>query len=340
MKIFRKCLALVLVTLSLLVPVSSMAAEPPLTKFSILGDSIASGYGLANIEDSYGVIISREKSYSLTNNAVPGDTTTDLLKVIRNNSSARKSVTDADVIAISIGGNDLIQLLFNADTSTLIDIMLNGVNSMAVTEATKMVTSNLDAICTEIRRLNPDAPVIFQTIYNPLYANKEYSSYASYAEMFVPVMMGIMDNMCKKYQSVFTADVYTAFDNYYKANNSYDLIQPDGIHPSVKGHKLIADVLISKINELEKAGLISTAPEFYYLLGDADGNNKISVSDATTIQKILAGILKVTNENATLLLDATEDSNVNIKDATAIQKHLADLDTNPNIGIYLPFYGN
>lgn len=341
MKVFRKCLALVLVMLSLLVPISSMAAaELPHTRFAVLGDSIASGYGLENIHDSYASLISAEKSYYLTNDAVPGHKTNDLLNVICNSKDARESVTNADVIAISIGGNDLIGLFANADTATILDIMLNGVNAKVVDEFVNKVTRNLDSACTEIRSLNPDAPIILQTIYNPLYANKEYGAYASSAEMFVPVMMEILDGMCRKYENVFTADVYTAFDNYYEENKSYDLIQSDGIHPSVKGHKLIAEVLTNKINELEKAGLISTAPTFYYLLGDADSNGKITISDATTIQKVVAGILTYTNGTTTLLLDATEDSSVNIKDATAIQKHLADLDTNPNIGTYLPYYGN
>lgn len=341
MKKFKKCLALLLVALSLLLPMSSVAStEIPHVRFAVLGDSIASGYGLNNLHDCYASIISAEKSYYLTNDAVPGHTTQNLLNVLCNSENAKESVRNADVIAISIGGNDMIQLLANSkdNMSIMMDIYLNGVNAAVVKEAQEQLIFNLDGICTEIRSLNADAPIIFQTIYNPLYANEQYSTFASFAEMFVPLMEDAMNGLCKKHENVFVADVYTAFDNYYKENGKYDIIQPDGIHPSEKGHQLIAQVLTNKINELEEAGLVPAPALFYYLLGDADGNKKITVSDATTIQKVIAGILSYAGDTAKLLLDATQDSSVNVKDATAIQKHLADLEANPNIGTYLPFY--
>ncbi|MBQ2943761.1 MAG: starch-binding protein [Ruminococcus sp.] len=62
------------------------------------------------------------------------------------------------------------------------------------------------------------------------------------------------------------------------------------------------------------------------ILGDADLDNKISVKDATTIQKAVAELLTL-SEDANKAADADGSGNVNVKDATAIQKHIADLPT-------------
>lgn len=317
---------------------ATSAQEIPGINFVVLGDSIASGYGLKNTLDCYSSSIAAQKKYHLFNDAVPGHTTDDLLWVVCFNSIAREDIEKADIISVSICGNDLIQFLSNADTATLMDILFNGVNAKAVKEAADTVLFNLESICTEIRLLNPTAPIIFQTQYNPLYANEQYSTYASMAENLVPVFDEIFTSLCNDYSNIYVADVHDAFDTYYKETGSYDVIQADGIHPSEKGHTLIAKVILEKIDELEKSGLVPVAPTFYYLLGDVNGDKKITVSDATAIQKIVAGLLTFQGDIAKLCLDADQNDSVNIKDATIIQKHIAGLDANENIGTYLPFY--
>ena len=60
------------------------------------------------------------------------------------------------------------------------------------------------------------------------------------------------------------------------------------------------------------------------VLGDANGDGKLNIKDATIIQKHLAKII-VLDDNSIKLSDFNSDSKVDIKDATAIQKHLAGI---------------
>ena len=60
------------------------------------------------------------------------------------------------------------------------------------------------------------------------------------------------------------------------------------------------------------------------LYGDADGDGKVSVKDATAIQKDIAAIAALSAEGKTLA-DVDGDNKVTIKDATCIQKYLASL---------------
>lgn len=77
----------------------------------------------------------------------------------------------------------------------------------------------------------------------------------------------------------------------------------------------------------------TTIPHTYtcYIVGDADGNEKINIKDATIIQKHLAKIVTL-DSSALLAADGNEDLKVNIKDATEIQKYLANIPVGSNIG--------
>ena len=67
------------------------------------------------------------------------------------------------------------------------------------------------------------------------------------------------------------------------------------------------------------------------LYGDANGDNIISIKDATAIQKHVADIEHIKADRLGLS-DVNGDNSVNIKDATAIQKYLAQLAHNSKTG--------
>lgn len=70
--------------------------------------------------------------------------------------------------------------------------------------------------------------------------------------------------------------------------------------------------------------------EFIGIIGDANVDGKVSIKDATLIQKHIANIDTGMELNFDIT-DCTKDGKVNIKDATLIQKFLAKLDTE-NVG--------
>lgn len=74
---------------------------------------------------------------------------------------------------------------------------------------------------------------------------------------------------------------------------------------------------------------ISPPLPVYGKLGDADGNGKVDIKDATAIQKALAGIRVVCYGDRA---DVDDSGEMNIKDATAIQKYLASIETGYPIG--------
>ena len=91
----------------------------------------------------------------------------------------------------------------------------------------------------------------------------------------------------------------------------------------------------SEDTQVTSASYIATHPteiieEVAGIIGDANEDSKISIKDATVIQKFIAN-MAVGFEVNTDIADANRDAKVNIKDATLIQKYLAKYETE-NVG--------
>ena len=77
---------------------------------------------------------------------------------------------------------------------------------------------------------------------------------------------------------------------------------------------------------LLRIGMLASEMPYVYLIGDADYDYKITVKDATMIQKLLAGIKDYKDVVCVSRPeDKDRDGRVTIKDATAIQKQITGL---------------
>lgn len=89
-------------------PVSAAESAPSIV---VLGDSIAAGYGLSSSEKNYGQILGDYygDASKVSNFAVSGSTSQEWAEKLDSPSAELSSaLTDADVVVISVGGNDII----------------------------------------------------------------------------------------------------------------------------------------------------------------------------------------------------------------------------------------
>ena len=165
----------------------------------ILGDSISSGYGLEEDEYNYGEILGEYLDYDTQNFAVSGLTTAGLIEKLTDE-NVKKAVSDADLIVISIGGNDFIgtaRETFTEKYGEIVDITdLNAIFTMFKSDVMKALSTlsslyttkfpqacdtaiaNIEQISSTIYSLNPDAEVVFQNIYDPFQIDTEkYEKY-------------------------------------------------------------------------------------------------------------------------------------------------------------------
>ena len=157
--VFSVLLAAVLLACLCAVPVG--AAARPL--YVVLGDSIAYGSGLSNpTEAVYGRIVADTNRYAYENYAVPGHTTANLLRRLEND-TVSDAVGRADIISISIGGNNFL-------LGDLNGILYDGIvkeDFGRLDEITEGFYGDLGTIVNTVRALNPDAAILLQTLYNP-----------------------------------------------------------------------------------------------------------------------------------------------------------------------------
>ena len=264
------------------------------TEIVYLGDSIAEGIlgasplGLRH-EYAYANVIGRRNDYTYYNHSVSGHLTKDLRAILENEDldydRARGlllHVSEADIIHISILGNDVLQdrmdgafetepvtmhnIILEAaeDEYTSIDRVLNGDTVGGVTTAGSV--ENIKAIVDALRRLNPDALIIFQSVYNPIMdvdtplikqETRDALEAAGFGitldslhrlgDLLIDRLNSALDAVLAMdgYADAFViADGHAAFNAVYAADPSRakDLIYPDGIHPSNEGHAVLADL--------------------------------------------------------------------------------------------------
>lgn len=201
-RLISLCMVLVL-CLSLL-PVTVLAAS---SSYVALGDSITTGYGLGEGEQSFAEIVAKENDYTLNDDlATDGATSEELLDVVQDTKNAA-ILANADLITITIGGNDLMGALYQylaaksgqdvdaikamltggtADIAALgqLVLLLSGfADSNEAKAALSTFTVNLTAIMGAIKQANPDVTLLVTTQYNPYsYLAKTFGSMVTQAQ--------------------------------------------------------------------------------------------------------------------------------------------------------------
>ena len=282
----RKFIAAVLVIVMLACCVAVLAAcnddkAVEKTEIVYLGDSIAEGIlgasplGLRH-EYAYANVLGRRNDLTYYNHSVSGHLTKDLRAILENEDidydMARGlllHVSEADIIHVSILGNDLLQSMnMNAVVLEAAQDKYDIINGIAAT-----ASENIAVIVDRLKELNPDALIIFQNVYNPLSEKSTLVDEPTRATLsaeygieegdlrdlgsgILDRLNGVLDNYLKDHPDAFViADARSEFDRIFEEDyeRGKGLIYPDYIHPSNEGHAVLAD-LAQGI--LEERGLV------------------------------------------------------------------------------------
>ena len=266
-----------------LLPAQALALEGT---YVALGDSIADGYGLADDEQSFPELVAAERGYDLKKvTSSEGWTSADLLTQLSDEGVAAE-VAAADVVTITVGGNDLMGALYEylaaqVDggfvTAEKIEEMLTDGNgeldlgnpavslvmgalagfpvseqaSAAITE----LGANLTSIVSCIKAANPDATIVITNQYNP-YGHLDDAAVVAVVSAFeqgVGTLNTALQSLATS-AGVPVADVYAVFDasetapcNAWVQDSKANL----DFHPNALGHELIAQAVEEKLPEPE-----------------------------------------------------------------------------------------
>jgi lysophospholipase L1-like esterase len=204
---------------------------PQAIQYLALGDSLTVGFGTF-ISPDFVKLYHRmtqqtlQRPVSINKVARIGATTLDMLKSIEVNNSLHRSIDQADIITITIGGNDLIRAAK--------EYVKTGDQSL-FQEALENCKRNVREILSEIHKIKLRKTnryiIRLVNLYNPYPHIKEADVWVRAFNMHLQSFEG---------WSVRVADVYSVF-----LGRERELLFWDGKHPNAEGYKVIANTDMS-----------------------------------------------------------------------------------------------
>lgn len=331
-----------------------------------IGDSIAYGYGLEDSDYRYAQYAADYLDASYENLAINGQTTPELLARLTSTDEAdetaqamQTSVQQADYIFISTGGNDLLQPALDKIYEWKVETEGEGTGSSTAelltyvqeldTQSQMALVSELSAVVSEaeeqlydgqylpqlvdvLTALNPDAELVFQTVYNPLISTEAIYNGVDYTTKLNLVSAMMLDepldalndqllNLASQSEQVTVADVYTAFMTFESSAlelpfdrpcQIYTLIGELDIHPNAFGHAVIGMTVIDALG-LEGG----SCPQFRTAVEALSEEDAVYVPAAyLTRMEALAG----SAELDFTLGDVNTDGSVDSDDAVSVLK--------------------
>lgn len=236
---YLKRIIAVLVSVALCLSLLGIAASAKEElNYLVLGDSIAQGFGIKNPDEaSYGAIVADTNHYNYKNRGVMGRNSEYLYKYLTTDESYREDIRWADIISISIGGNDF--LLDHAALLIAQGIIFNDYSKFDKIGET--FYENFSKCMDQIHSLNPDAVILVQTLYTSWrfdFAKRPYKQAAK------RINDAIEKYCTEKPENIYIVETGEAFENHS------ELISSDTIHPSAAGNVVLARLVLEKLKEI------------------------------------------------------------------------------------------
>lgn len=197
-----------------------------------LGDSLTRGVGDANGQGYIGLVrdaLAKKTGQQplLTNLAISGQQSNELLEQLQL-SQVRTLLPQANLILFTIGGNDLFKQ--SGDLEEL--------EEKKLAQARETLAANYKSIIAEIRKLNPNAPIVYLSLYNP-FGNTEAAG-----ETIKPVLdwNAEAEQISSKIANVLVVPTY---DLFVKKEAAY--LYTDHFHPNAKGYARMAERVLRSL---------------------------------------------------------------------------------------------
>ena len=228
-------------------------------RFVAIGDSLTEGVGDETASGGYVPLVAStlEEAFSINsieieNYGVAGDRSTQILKRINEQQEIQDDIASAEIISVTVGGNDLMKVIQNN---------ILGLSVEKFEKPGEKYQANLTKLLTTIRQLNSTAPIYVLGIYNPYYIyfpeitemqtiidqwNTRTQVVVEQEERmyFVPINDLIYQGIISDEEASEVPDADTL--NELRNNAIYE---GDNFHPNYNGYQLIAKAFTNKMKE-------------------------------------------------------------------------------------------
>ncbi|MBQ6066507.1 MAG: hypothetical protein IJK89_06760 [Clostridia bacterium] len=202
--------------------------------YVVLGDSIAQGSGLYNSDQAaYGRIVADTNGYNYANFGVNGLRSWDLIEQLKTDPVA-SAVAAADIVSLSIGGNDYLQ----QDLPKIFSDIARG-DYKIINDIQNNFRGYFAEIISLLKAANPDVALFVQTLYNPQYGALR-DAYGMATSRINEVITGYLAENPGAFYLVDTVPVMEGHPEY---------IAVDTIHPSAVGNVELARLVLQRLYE-------------------------------------------------------------------------------------------
>lgn len=246
------------------------SAEPVMTKpstsdkkkvvtYVAIGDSLTKGVGDSTNQGGFVPLLAQsltnetDLEFKAINYGVAGNTSSQILSRMREKKEIRKDLKQAQLLTITVGGNDLRKAILE-DTSNL--------DLDRFDKPSKTYVKNLKQIIELARKDNPDLPIYVVGIYNPLYLN-----FPDLTELqtLVDQWNQRTEETLSAYQGVYFVPIndllYKGIDGQSGVTESElgketvtndALYDEDSFHPNNTGYEIMKEAVLEKIHATQK----------------------------------------------------------------------------------------
>ena len=237
----------------------STSAKKKVVTYVAIGDSLTKGVGDSTNQGGFVPLLAQSLTnetgleFKAINYGVSGNTSGQILSRMQEKKEIRKDLKQAQLLTITIGGNDLRKAILE-DTSNL--------DLDRFEKASKAYEKNLKQIIELARKDNPDLPVYVVGIYNPLYLN-----FPDLTELqtLVDQWNQRTEETLSAYQGVYFIPIndllYKGIDGKSGVTESElgketvtndALYDEDSFHPNNTGYEIMKEAVLEKIHATEK----------------------------------------------------------------------------------------
>lgn len=214
----------------------------PLT-ITALGDSLSQGVGDENLQGGYVGRLAEDieawpsvEETIVENTAKRGRRSDQLLKMFEQG-ELEGPLSEADLVTLTIGGNDLMKI-FKRDLLSL--------NIEAFIEELKFFEERFSAILAETRTINPTVPIVVMGLYNP------FSLFTDEVSEFDEIL-GAYNDMLKTVTEQDPQACYVPVTDLFIGNDNL-VYHTDFFHPNANGYELMSDRILER---MEQCGFIN-----------------------------------------------------------------------------------
>lgn len=214
---------------------------PKKIHLTAIGDSLTQGVGDSNNEGGYLRYLADDlekletvKDVKVDNLGIKGYRTTQLLEYLQEK-DVKEKVEKADVVLITIGGNDLMQIVKNHIFELQMDLF-----------AGELVhyKKRLDDILAQIRAYNKDTAIVLVGLYNPF---SEWFGDIEEMQQVLDDWNSASETVVSEYENTYFVPISEIFSDPDK-----NLLYDDQFHPNDEGYKRIAgEVFLTLKQHLE-----------------------------------------------------------------------------------------